>query len=105
MLLASAAGGVRPKLGRKPEKGRRAAGHQNTNVGEKFAGVTPFSSMVALKKTPHATGLVTRRTWPAVMPAEAAVQRIEVAIIVATSSSQTRNMASDQFTRDITHPP
>ena len=33
------------------------------------------------------------------------VQRIEVAIIVATSSSQTRNMASDQFTRDITHPP
>ena len=39
------------------------------------------------------------------MPAEAAVQRIEVAIIVATSSSQTRNIASDQFTRDITHPP
>jgi hypothetical protein len=38
------------------------------------------------------------------MPAEAAVQRIEVTIIVATSSSQTRNMASDQFTRDITHP-
>ena len=34
--------------------------------------------------------------------AEAAVQRIEVTIIVATSSSQTRNMASDQFTRPAT---
>ena len=37
--------------------------------------------------------------------AEAVVQRIEVTIIVATSSSQTRNTASHQFTRNITHPP